>query len=1492
MVLSSTLVGWLLAGAFLAWGANYLWQCVQVVLAPGVPVEFDYSAPAGDHRVRAESVVVDPWARQLTARRVAWTRPDGSRLARAERIEAKQVAGVWAVRLSQVEASAVRLPSGSFEFERAIPRPEPGGPPPPPFRASLDRAVVRFEDRFDGPPVKTTATLSGLRWDQAGDDALAGFVVSWPGLERARVSLQIGSAGKTWVRADVAASDAVESRPVWSRWLDAGAKAALKDVRAARLGYTGLVEVSSAGRGTPLVSLDGRLVGSGIGFLDWVQGGQGSATVQGDLSRLGVVGDLDEPGRRARFEGVVAIQGQVRAVGRLDLRVIGDRALWPAARRELPSGARFAGATYRGLVDFSDRQLRLGGDVTLASATFSGEAISQARAKVVFDGRSLRADVRQAKWDESDWTGRFGWDSKSGSLGGEAKSAALDLARVSQRAGFDGLAGTVALRAVLGGTASRPSLALAAEGDGTVRLGDRQVAVAALDGRAKWVGERLVLQRLVASGPDGVVAVTGSLDPKTERLDLDVRAGGVALASLADDADGTGFFLGKVSGTFADPVLNGRVEAFDATLQGTGLPQVVALLKATKEEIVLTEIQGYVGAGLVSGRLSAKLRDGALDGELTAERIAVSDFFDGVVGTVAVTEAKIGGTLDRPTGLARFEGVGVVIEGIAVDSVAGTLRMDGSGDAVAELTGKVGPGALQATMIRRLEDGKSSLVASWQDVPLALLASRQSVVSVGGTVSGRADATSADGQDWSAHGTARVLAAEVDGAPVGSGSFAFALAEGIVTADGSVGTVERYLTLDSLVARVSERTFEAKMSGFNLRVEDLLAALAERTKSWDPDVRDALATASGIVSGRLVLAGPWNDPQADEAVLEITALAVREQPLGDIEVDGTWAQNAATVRSLTWRNGPGTLSAMGTAVMDGPLNAQFDLLNFDLSILNKLVPSWPNMVGTGTTSALLEGSWDDPLVTGSVLASVESFLPTDGDAVAGPFRVNLEQVTYSGGTVRAQGDLNLRGFVGRLSASVPLDALPEDATATEPVVVTATFDERTLDSLSEYLNEIDAEASDGTVQGGLSLTGARGRYDLTGRFDASAKSLGWKGGETYRDATASLTLSDGQARLAAAAGAGAGGELVADLSATLPDWRRLAESWEDALAAVTLGGRLQAKALAVETQLPGATAKSRAVADADVRVSGTAVRPSLGGSVRLSQLDAVLPLGFEQGPGQAMAVEPVFDGLSMKVAPGARITAGPAQLLVGGSGTLSGSIGEPDLRLPLSVSGGRLDLPSARLRVEPGGLIVLTAQSLAGGTDFHADVSLTARTRLSIRRFSGQYEAVGVEVEVRGDLLSSSPLQLVATSTAPDVSQAQILAALGQTGLIEAIGSSALGGGFNSEILRETLYGVAVPTVTRGLLDQFAKELGLDFIALDYNPFDQFSVSFGRTVAPGLTLLASRQLQQTPGQPLKFDLRLTYRPGTRDAFLSRTLLSIGLDQDSPWKVEVAWVRRF
>ncbi|MFX8871843.1 hypothetical protein ABTM94_19075, partial [Acinetobacter baumannii] len=75
---------------------------------------------------------------------------------------------------------------------------------------------------------------------------------------------------------------------------------------------------------------------------------------------------------------------------------------------------------------------------------------------------------------------------------------------------------------------------------------------------------------------------------------------------------------------------------------------------------------------------------------------------------------------------------------------------------------------------------------------------------------------------------------------------------------------------------------------------------------------------------------------------------------------------------------------------------------------------------------------------------------------------------------------------------------------------------------------------------------------------------------------------------------------------------------------------------------------------------------------------------------------------------------------------------------------------------------------------------------------------------------------------------------------------------------QSTLYSIAVPSLSGFLTDPVAEALGLDFLTLDYNPFDQTVVSAGKTFGRHLTLQVTRQLvAPINGQPRE-ELRLSY----------------------------------
>jgi hypothetical protein len=85
----------------------------------------------------------------------------------------------------------------------------------------------------------------------------------------------------------------------------------------------------------------------------------------------------------------------------------------------------------------------------------------------------------------------------------------------------------------------------------------------------------------------------------------------------------------------------------------------------------------------------------------------------------------------------------------------------------------------------------------------------------------------------------------------------------------------------------------------------------------------------------------------------------------------------------------------------------------------------------------------------------------------------------------------------------------------------------------------------------------------------------------------------------------------------------------------------------------------------------------------------------------------------------------------------------------------------------------------------------------------------------------------------------------------------------------------------------------LEFLALDYNPFDQFSLNAGIRVGRYFMLSGRRQLAPpVDGGKPKFDIRLSYRPPFGGKVLRRVSFSIGMDQDRPIKLGVDYTIRF
>ena len=175
---------------------------------------------------------------------------------------------------------------------------------------------------------------------------------------------------------------------------------------------------------------------------------------------------------------------------------------------------------------------------------------------------------------------------------------------------------------------------------------------------------------------------------------------------------------------------------------------------------------------------------------------------------------------------------------------------------------------------------------------------------------------------------------------------------------------------------------------------------------------------------------------------------------------------------------------------------------------------------------------------------------------------------------------------------------------------------------------------------------------------------------------------------------------------------------------------------------------------------------------------------------------------------------------------------------------------------------------------------------------SGQYEPYQITVNIRGNVLDENNLLFTATSDPPDLSQSEIMALIGQRDLIQGLAQGVFGGNGESSKAREAILSIAVPNLSHNLTQGLAEGLRLDYLSVDYNPFDQFVISAGKTIGKGLVLHAAKQLQSTEFGPLRYELKLVYRLPVADKFFSRVRLGFGTDQSAPWKFSINWTKRF
>lgn len=1490
------LSGWVAVFLMAAWGVAYVRTCLSILASPGVPVEFPFQGSGGEYIARGEDVILDPIGGRVLLGRASLAEKNGPEVARARKVQVAFGGPAIRIRADELDATLERDSTGELNVARVIPKEVPGQKAPL-LEATVGMARVKWVDRFGGPPVTLRVAVREAMLSQGPDDT---FVRGHLALERApegRFAYQGSTDGSQWVWLDQPAFDVTGLLPALRRVVPAEGERDLGRLRAAGLVFGGDLEVSRKGKeGEWDVRGVASLAGDGVTYPGWLQGASVRSRLEGDLRRAKVSLETRESGRSLGFEGVAGASPSANLAGDVRLSVASTAGAWKPLRDLLPPNVTAQGVRFEGPVAVAAERVFVGGSLLADRLSFEGERLNRVSSQVGWDGRRFVFGQLKAVWQGQGVSGALAIEPESGRLQGFATAKSVSIQDVISKYQNLDLYGSMDTTVLVSGKTNRPELSFLVRGTGRYgmpRGGSVPLDSFVLHGRLD--GDVLDLQRAQVRSRGGIAAATGRLPLKSGKGRIEFASSALPLAQFTDAGEGSLRAQGVLTGTVAEWRAQGTVELTNGRIGELGVPLASARFSGTPDEILLYGAKAAVANGVAEGDVSWRAEGGALAGDFSYSGGSLAALSEGrVAGLVTLRNGVIGGTLESPSVTASASSDRIRFGEVLVRDVRAETAVRNGQAFIEGLQAKFGGGDVtgEAQMDLKAMDGLATFQV--KDVDLGEVGAIQEDLEFAGKASGEGSARF--GSNGLRSGQASLALRDVvfNDSLVGSGTASVAMVGSKVSGEVEIGTLDRYVDLRDVVLDLDSQNIDADLSAYNIDLETFVVA----TSRWSDDLpvglqaifrqSEGFMLASGHVGGKL------DDPDITGGQLNLTGLSVRGRDFGQLYASFERREGAWEDVSLDWRAGDSALVAMGRYDAEGAIEGLIELSKFDLVMLQSLVPDTPNVRGAvESLTAVVGGSVDDPEATATMLLNVDGFTERDGGDVEFPVRAIFDEIGFDRRRARFRGQTYVKGFAGSAELTLPWSAFDEENLEREPIEGRLVFDERPIEDLKEFLTFLDMEGSVGTASAEASVSGFSQSIVIVGGGKVKADRLAFAGTSfAMKGAAFDFEVGREGATLTGQAQGEEGGDLSVDAKAAFSEPLRFGSALKETLTNAALTGEVKADALAGKFLLEGSQQPTQGELEANVSLEGTAGRPVLSGYAQATLLEAWLPEAIEEKEPVEIPDVLAFRRINLLVKSGSRVRSSTLDVYLGGSGTLDGSIAAPTLQLPLVLETGVLRMPTARVRLDPGGVADVKIENFGSGPVVRTTLDVSGRTQVTARRSSGQYDRFDVVLEVRGDALAPDGLILRARSEPPELTQEEIIALLGRTDLIRAFASGAAGGGFDSAAIRETIYGIALPSLTEGFLAQVAGQLRLDFVRFDYNPFDLFSVVIGKELGRGLLLQASRQLTQSATEPLKFDIRVVYRPPFRDRFLQQFRLSLGRNERVPWRATLDWSTRF
>lgn len=983
--------------------------------------------------------------------------------------------------------------------------------------------------------------------------------------------------------------------------------------------------------------------------------------------------------------------------------------------------------------------------------------------------------------------------------------------------------------------------------------------------------------------------------------------------------DGIAYLRGELSGTLEKPLLRAYANVFNGRLGDIGVELFAMQAVFQEGRLLLPELTLYRRSAVAHASGEIELGEPTPHAERGDKRREIrfrlqgnlSDFDLATVAEWSESPIKLAGlanlsfTADGTPN--QFEITGelttnkALLDRLTVDSTSSQFHLRRSEDTTELLFDSAQVQLREGTVLGQarltLSGEGTHLHAQWnaRAVPLQVLAPYlpadyrlQGVLDAEGQVQGPLDALQAEAK-WqlaqlnlnevalgNAAGTAQWTPEPPSSAGVEKRGQQISLA-GRLTLQAQLDAPEGSIQIDSLQYAPESGAIEAAgtVEGVPLAwVRQLALALP---LELPPDVGERTATLDGTLTTNWQLAGTTAQPQVTFEGRAVR-LAWNGQNLGELQAQGNWSKEQLGFQ-IDWQAESTRLQARGTLQSD-TLNAEMELSRFPLEWIQLWEPSLPPLKGNLDLTLLAMGNPDQPELTLS--ATVQNLaLPmpaSQAELSSGADTPDqkgtefvIDQLLFSRVDVREgaisteDALIQVRGYHARLSGQLPFRWSPISIPRDEPLSVQIALRDQPL-RLFELFLPIDAERTQGTLNAQLTVGGTLNELQPRGELQITNGSLAFEQISTYLQELGLQVAFDGQrARiLQAQARASAGGRLTVTGEVDV--------AREEPVLALT--GTLERFTIN-EPRLPiGGSALGRA--SGEFALQGTLKKPQLTARLQVREGFLSLPAEMKTTPsGFVPPLNPELD-VQVQLARGFVLRNPNLDARMEGALQITGSLRELRASGTFSLQGGALNLPTARLRLEPESLILLTYPyaTLTGETIARLELNVRATTTVVALDYTGDPQRYRVELDIRGPLDDPERFQMVARSDPPGLSEQRILSLLGRGSVLEALAR----GGDPVQIFRQQLSEMVTGQVLPGLFApieaDIAEALGLEQFRLDYTGvapasiylvkelFDNFGMSYRRSLA-------------TANPP--YEVRFFYRLPFRNRFLQRLKLGWGFD---------------